>query len=303
MAALTGAAGFAQRARRRVIAHDAREFVLVARLLVLAMFLNIASGAFVRLTGSGLGCPDWPGCKGRPVPPLDYHPAIEFSNRMIALAGILAAVIAYLSARRVGDRVARRLAGGAALLTFAQIPLGAVTVLFDLNPLLVMSHFLVAILATGLAAALLARLSAGAATPAPARIAWLARLSVVGAFGLIVSGAFSTAAGPHAGGQDIRRMGNLLDSTYVHVRVATTYIVIATVLLLVLQYGSWRPDRWHGLALALIVLLPLQAFIGEYQWHNQLPWGVVLAHVSVAAATWIVCVSLATRVVARRPVP
>jgi cytochrome c oxidase assembly protein subunit 15 len=302
MAALTGAAGFAQRARRRVIAHDAREFALIARLLVLAMFLNIASGAFVRLTGSGLGCPDWPGCKGRPVPPLDYHPAIEFSNRMIALAGILAAVIAYLSARKVGDRVTRRLAGGVALLTFAQIPLGAVTVLFDLNPLLVMSHFLVAVLATGLAAALLARLSAGAATPAPAWLAWLARLSVAGAFALIVSGAFSTAAGPHAGGEDIRRMGNLLDATYVHVRVATTYVVIATVLLLVLQYGSWRPDRWRGLALALIVLLPLQAFIGEYQWHNQLPWWAVLAHVSVAAAVWIVCVSLATRVAARRAV-
>jgi cytochrome c oxidase assembly protein subunit 15 len=301
MAALTGAAGFAQRARRRVIAHDAREFALMARLLVLAMFLNIASGAFVRLTGSGLGCPDWPGCKGRPVPPLDYHPAIEFSNRMIALAGILAALLTWLSARKVGDRTARRLAGGTALLTFGQIPLGAVTVLFDLHPLLVMSHFLVAVVATGLAAALWARLAAGTSTPAPPRLAWLARLSVAGAFALIVSGAFSTAAGPHAGGQDIRRMGNLLDSTYVHVRVATTYIVIATVLLLLLRFGSWRPDRWQGLALALIVLLPLQAFIGEYQWHNQLPWGVVLAHVSVAAAVWITCVSLATRVVARGP--
>ena len=121
------------------------------------------------------------------------------------------------------------------------------------------------------------------------------------AFALIVSGAFSTAAGPHAGGADIRRMGNLLDTTYVHVRVATTYVVIARAVLLVLQYGPWRPDRWRGLALALIVLLPLQAAIGEYQWHNQLPWGVVLAHVSVAAAVWIACVSLATRVVAARP--
>ena len=47
--------------------------------------------------------------------------------------------------------------------------------------------------------------------------------------------------------------------------------------------------------------MPLQAFIGEYQWHNQLPWWAVLAHVSVAAAVWIACVSLATRVVAARP--
>ena len=176
------------------------------------------------------------------------------------------------------------------------------TVLFDLNPLLVMSHFLVAVTATGLAAVLLARSRAGGSDAGRrARLAWLARASVVAAFALIVSGAFSTAAGPHAGGQDIRRMGNLLDATYVHVRVATTYVVIAALLLLVLQYGSWRPDRWRGLALALIVLLPLQAFIGEYQWHNQLPWWAVLAHVSVAAAVWITCVSLATRV--RRPPP
>jgi heme A synthase len=211
---------------------------------------------------------------------------------MIALAGILAALLTYLSARKVGDRTARRLAGGVALLTFGQIPLGAVTVLFDLNPVLVMSHFLVAVVATGLAAVLFARFSAGAAAPPPRPLAWLAGGSVLAAFALIVSGAFSTAAGPHAGGVDIRRMGNLLD--------ATTYIIVTALLLLVLQYGPWRPDRWRGLALALIVLLPLQAAIGEYQWHNQLPWGVVLAHVSVAAAAWITCVCLATRVVARQ---
>ena len=300
MAALDGAAGLAERARRRVIARDAATFERFALVLLIVMFLNIASGAFVRLTGSGLGCPDWPGCNGRPVPPLDYHPAIEFSNRMIALSGILAALLTYLSARKLGDRTARRLSGGVALLTFGQIPLGAITVLFDLHPLLVMTHFLVAIVATGLASVLFARFSAGAATPPPRPLAWLARGSVLVAFGLILSGAFSTAAGPHAGGEDIRRMGNLLDTTYVHVRVATTYIIVTALLLLILQFGPWRPERWRGLALGLLILLPLQAAIGEYQWHNQLPWGVVLAHVSVAAAAWITCVSLATRVVARR---
>ena len=121
------------------------------------------------------------------------------------------------------------------------------------------------------------------------------------AFGLIVSGAFSTAAGPHAGGEDIRRMGNLLDATYVHVRVATTYIIVDGA-------AAARPAVRAVAARTLAgprarrcsILLPLQAAIGEYQWHNQLPWGVVLAHVSVAAAAWITCVCLATRVVARR---
>ena len=127
MAALDRAAGLAERARRRIIARDAAAFERFALVLLIVMFLNIASGAFVRLTGSGLGCPDWPGCNGRPVPPLDYHPAIEFSNRMIALSGILAALLTYLSARKQGDRTSRWLSGGVALLTFGQIPLGAIT--------------------------------------------------------------------------------------------------------------------------------------------------------------------------------
>src|SRR3954451_4199520 len=203
-----------RRALSRLLPHTSLGFGQLAAFLAAVMWLNIASGAFVRLTGSGLGCPDWPLCKGQPVPPFNYHPVIEFSNRAIALAGILAAVLTYLSARTVADRTARRLAAGVALLTLAQIPLGAVTVLFDLNPLLVMSHFLVAVTATGLAAVLLARLSAGAATAPPRPLAWLARGSVLVAFGLIVSGAFSTAAGPHAGGEDIRRMGNVVDTTY-----------------------------------------------------------------------------------------
>ena len=300
MAALAGAGGLVRRARRRVIARDARTFERFTRVLVAVMFLNIASGAFVRLTGSGLGCPDWPMCEGRPVPPIDYHPAIEFSNRLIALAGILTALLTYLSARKVGDRTARRLAGGVALLTFGQIPLGAITVLFDLHPLLVMNHFLVAIVATGLAAGLFARFAAGGATEPPPRLAWIARISVPVAFGLIVSGTFVTAAGPHAGGEDIRRLGNLLDATYVHVRVAVAYLIVAALLLAVLNFGNWRPHRWHRPALALLVLLPAQVLIGEYQWHNELPWGVVLAHVSVAAAAWIACVALATRVLARR---
>ena len=106
------------------------------------------------------------------------------------------------------------------------------TVLFDLNPLLVMSHFLVAVVVIGLAAVL-----ARAAWPpardvraSPAGSPGSRSRSVLAGFGLIVSGAFATAAGPHAGGEDIRRLGDLLDATYVHVRVAIAYIIIAGVL-------------------------------------------------------------------------
>ena len=117
-----------------------------------------------------------------------------------------------------------------------------------------------------------------------------------------MSGAFSTAAGPHSGGADIRRVGNLLDTTYVHVRVATAFAIAVVVLLLALWRREPQPSRLGRLTVALLVLLPLQAAIGEYQWHNHLPWGVVLAHVSVAGLVWVAIVFLVTRVVARRAV-
>ena len=287
----------------RVVPADRTGFARLTFVLVLAMYLNVASGAFVRLSGSGLGCPDWPLCHGGPVPPAPYHAVIEFSNRAIALAGIVAAVVTWWVARSLADRLGRWLCAGVAIGTLFQIPLGAITVLTDLNPYFVMSHFLLAISVLALATIAWAR----ATLPrdgfaAGSRLAlWTVGTALLG-LGLIVSGAFSTASGPHSGGADIRRVGNLVDTTYWHVRVATAFATAVVVLLLVLWRRERHPERLGQLTVALLVLLPLQAAIGEYQWHNQLPWGVVLAHVSVAGLVWITIVFLATRVVARRAV-
>jgi cytochrome c oxidase assembly protein subunit 15 len=285
----------------RVVPADRTGFARLTFVLVLAMYLNVASGAFVRLSGSGLGCPDWPLCHGGPVPPAQYHAVIEFSNRAIALAGIVAALVTWWVSRSLADRLGRRLCAGVAVGTLFQIPLGAITVLTDLNPYFVMSHFLLAISVLALASIAWAR----ATLPQDGFVArsrlslWTIGTALLG-FGLIVSGAFSTASGPHSGGSDIRRIGNLVDATYVHVRVATAFVIAVVVLLVVLWRREHRPERLGQLTAALLILLPLQAAIGEYQWHNQLPWGVVLAHVSVAGLVWIAIVFLATRVVARR---
>jgi cytochrome c oxidase assembly protein subunit 15 len=287
----------------RVLPRDRAGFASLSGILVLAMYLNVASGAFVRLSGSGLGCPDWPLCHGGPVPPAQYHAVIEFSNRAIALAGIVAAIVTFLVARNLTDRTGRWLTGLVALGTLFQIPLGAITVLTDLNPYFVMSHFLLAITVLGLASVSWAR----ATLPedgfvAGERVSLVAVGTALLGFALIVSGAFSTAAGPHSGGSDIRRIGNLLDTTYVHVRVATAFAVAVVLLLLLVWRRERHPARLGKLTTSLLVLLPLQAFIGEYQWHNQLPWGVVLAHVSVAGLVWISIVFFATSIVARRAV-
>jgi cytochrome c oxidase assembly protein subunit 15 len=211
--------------------------------------------------------------------------------------------VTWFVSRTLADRLGRWLCAGVAIGTLFQIPLGAITVLTDLNPYFVMSHFLLAITVLGLSSVCWARATLRedgfAAGP---RVSFIAVGTALLGFGLIVSGAFSTAAGPHSGGSDIRRVGNLVDTTYVHVRVATAFAVAVVILLILLWRRERHPARLGQLTTALLVLLPLQAFIGEYQWHNQLPWGVVLAHVSVAGLVWIAIVFFVTSVVARRAV-
>ena len=112
-----------------------------------ALFLVITSGAFVRLTGSGLGCDNWPQCGDKPYPEQGFHAFVEFGNRIVALVGLALTLVTWLGARRVVGlpRGVRLAALAAFLLTVAQIPMGAITIALDLHPLAVMTHFLLAL--------------------------------------------------------------------------------------------------------------------------------------------------------------
>ena len=147
----------------------------------------------------------------------------------MALVGILLTVIVWLAARRVDGlpRWVRNLALVTALGTIAQIPLGGITVLLGLNPIAVMSHFLLALIV--LAGAIVVAIeawshSSGLAPPAGPR--WLRTVAAVGVAAcaaLVVTGTVSTASGPHSGGQDIRRLGlGITDTVYVHVRATAS---------------------------------------------------------------------------------
>ena len=118
-----------------------------------ALFLVITSGAFVRLTGSGLGCENWPRCGDKPYPEQGFHAFVEFGNRMVALVGIVLTLLTWLASRRVHglSRGGRWAALGAFLVAVAQIPMGGVTIVLDLHPLAVMTHFLLGLTAFGLA--------------------------------------------------------------------------------------------------------------------------------------------------------
>jgi len=278
-----------------------RTFQRTAIATLVLLWLVVTTGALVRLTASGLGCPHWPTCQANGIVPQDSsHALIEFSNRTISGIAMLAAVATAIMAYRVAG-VDRRIALALALAaagTVAQVPLGAITVAFDLNPYLVMSHFLLAMAVVSLSTwATVAIFRPAAARSAGGWLGLLAWAAVVVYLALIVSGAFVTAAGPHPGSTTtpIERIGNFYDAAWVHVRVATTF----TVLLVALSIWLWKRFRGASaqrLSIVAVVLLGCQAAVGEYQYRNGLPWDVIAMHVALAATLLITVVMIASLV-------
>jgi heme a synthase len=267
-----------------------------------ALFLVIASGAFVRLTGSGLGCENWPSCGDKPYPEQGFHAFVEFGNRMVALVGIVLTLLTWLASRRVHglSRGGRWAALGAFLVAVAQIPMGGITIALDLHPLAVMTHFLLGLTAFGVA--LLAAFEAWslrdglAAAAGPRWLRWMVTVAGLPAcIALLVTGAVATASGPHPGSSDdVERLGlGIVDTVYVHVRVAAVFGVGV----LVVGWLLWRiRQRYPGLLrlwAGLLVVLVGQAIVGEVQYRNALPWGLVLVHVILAAAIWAFSLALA----------
>jgi heme a synthase len=238
----------------------------------------VATGATVRLTGSGLGCEHWPGCQQHHFEPRSFHSAIEFGNRIIAFFTILATLVAWLVAR--GHR---RLAFATFLGTLLQAPLGAITIHYGLNPWLVLSHFLLSavVLTLGVILALETRPRQRSELPA-----WLPRLGLLLGFSaavLLFSGTLATASGPHPGSTIVRRVWSFQPAVYWHVR-ATAVFGVSFLLSLVWLVRHRAPQV--GAALVVLGLLLVQMAVGETQYRTHLPWWLVLVHVTLAATVW-----------------
>jgi len=270
----------------------------LALVTLAGLWLIVPSGALVRLTGSGLGCPDWPLCDGGVVPQSGAHAAIEYSNRLFSAVVMLLAVLTWLVVRRLPARpaLARRASAAAAAMTVGQVPLGGLTVLSDLHPLMVGSHFLLS----------MAALAAGVLTLvglrdhlAGRRRAWdrrrgpFAVLATLSLAAVLVTGVLVTAAGPHSGDSAVvARFGQLDQAVWVHVRAVGALLV----LMAVLGVWLWRErarDPWAGRLMAVLLpLLALQVAVGEIQYRTRLPWEVVTVHVSLAGLVWALGVAV-----------
>jgi len=286
------------RARAREV--SAARFLRLAVLSLAALYLVVVTGAVVRLTASGLGCDNWPRCGDTPFPEKGGHALIEFSNRVVALGAIGCALVAWLASRRVAGlpRWTRRVALAVFLGTIAQIPLGGLTVIFELHPLLVLAHFLLALVVVAAAVVVALEAWGHAAGRASAPLAppvwrWTAVVLAVACFALVVTGAVVTASGPHPGGEEIERLGVLADAVYVHVRATAVFGIS----FLALLWPAWRLRRRSPLLLraagGLLALLGAQMIVGEVQYRTHLPWWLVLVHVGLAAAVWAWTIGLA----------
>jgi heme a synthase len=273
----------------------------VAWSAVSCLVLIVATGATVRLTGSGLGCPHWPTCTSTHALPKGYHSDIEFANRVVSALTVLSTLALAIAAWRTPafGRRGRWMATGVFAGTLAQAPLGAITVYYDLNPYLVISHLLLSLTVLGLGVlTLLAAYDGGSALPAIARTGGAVLFLAIGV--LVVTGTLSTAAGRFPGSngtQVVERIGNFHDAVWLHVRAVAAFGIV----FLVLAAWAWtKRARWPWLIRAcagLLAILLVQMGIGEWQYrrYGVIPWWAVVAHVAIAALLFAWTVGLVAR--------
>ena len=268
--------------------------------------LIVVTGAIVRLTGSGLGCPTWPRCTGSSFVPhraMGIHSAIEFGNRMLTFVLVAVAVATFIVALRAGRRSVLWLSVALALGVPAQAVIGGISVLTDLNPWIVSLHLLVSLAMVGLAVVLLRRLDEGDGPPqlvAPVGVAWLARAAFVVGWAVLYVGTVVTGSGPHAGDASSPRNGlNPQQLSQLHTDLVFLLVGLTVAAVVMLRTLDSSPLALRA-ATALLVAEVLQGAIGFVQYFTGLPVAVVVLHLLgaalvSAALTWLL-VSVRERV-------
>lgn len=277
-----------------------RAFSRLALANFAAMFLIIATGAAVRLTGSGLGCPDWPNCRRTDfVASLGQtHAVIEDGNRLVTGLLIVLTIVTVLAAI---VRTPRRadlvwLSTGLVAGVLADALLGAIVVYTKLNPWLVSGHLALSLAMVVLAGVLYHRATHryGPGARAELRCPWtvaLARWLWV-AIGLtLLAGMATTGSGPHSGGnvgQDVARRlpFTLQDAAWVHSVCAVAFLgIVAGAYLVLERTGAAR--RVTTTAKRLLVVGAAQGVIGVVQYTTHLPALLVELHVIGATSLTI----------------
>ena len=298
---------------RAPISPETYRKVTLAALVLLAMI--VVTGAGVRLTGSGLGCTDWPRCTDQTFTPTsDMHARIEFANRLVTGLVSVAVALAVLGSLR---RTPRRrdliwLSVGLVVGVLGQIVLGGIVVLTHLNPWLVQGHFVLSMVLVLDAVVLSHRAGLPddvrvrpAVTPSLLKWGWaLVGLTVL----VLMTGTLVTGSGPHSGhkeappgataaekleiARDIRRLPIAVhDAARIH--GITVMIFLAVTIWVLVQLRRHHGGDLVRAGTTLLTVLILQAGIGYTQYFTGVPPLLVALHVLGATLVWIAVLHLA----------
>ncbi|WP_184434897.1 heme A synthase [Mycobacterium sp. AZCC_0083] len=272
---------------------------LVAATVVLTQGGIAVTGAIVRVTASGLGCPTWPQCfpgSFTPVPHAEVavvHQVVEFGNRMITFLVVLTAALALLTVTRARRR--REVLVYAWLMpasTVAQAVMGGITVLTGLLWWTVAIHLVASMTMVWLAVLLYVKIGEpddGVSTPVvPRPLRQLTALTAVVLAAQLVSGTLVTGAGPHAGDKSVEQPVPRLQveiTTLVHVHSSLLVAYLALIVGLGFALGAVRAPKPVVLRLwVLLVLVCAQGMVGTVQFFTGVPAALVAVHVAGAAA-------------------
>ena len=246
-------------------------FRRVSVLAAVFAYLQIALGGIVRVSGSGLGCPDWPLCHGRPYPPANLHAIIEYSHRTVGtITGVLiiATVIGAWLVYRSRRPIVAWMATASLIAVAAEGALGGVVVANELAPWLVAVHL-------GLAMIILGALIATAALSMPdspgvgsPRFFRLSALATVGTYVLLLSGSTVVASDadaqcrswPLCGGGFAPDFGGVNAFTMLHRGLV---LLIGVFLVYFLVMAVRQCARWaRNFAIATLAALAVQVLVG-----------------------------------------
>lgn len=279
-----------------------RRITLVA--LLAQVFITV-SGAAVRLTGSGLGCSDWPTCEeNQIVAPLEYHAMIEFVNRTVTGFVSVAVILAVLGSllRTPRRRDLTWLSLGLVAGVIGQIILGGLTVLFELLPPFVIAHFALSMVLIWNALVLHQR-SRYAESPAlpvvPKNVRVLGRLLVIVAALTLFTGTIVTGTGPHGGDETVDRLTFDIGSVARVHSIAVWIFLALTIAIFVMLRTSGAPTNVDTAAKILVAAIVGQGAIGYLQYFTSVPPGLVLLHVLGSAVVWIAVLSFDLSFIAR----
>jgi cytochrome c oxidase assembly protein subunit 15 len=252
----------------------------------------VLTGAAVRITGSGLGCPTWPECTyGSYVPVAGqsegaFHAWIEFGNRLLTFLLLFAAVAVVIYAIKKARRDLLWRALLQVLGIFGQGIIGGITVLTDLNPLAVASHFILSIFLIAGAVSIVARGRSPLISirPTETKVKILAHIQVLLTFIVIVIGTLVTGSGPHAGDIDAPRLK--LDERAITWLHADAVIALFGVSLALLVLSEISPETKRRVKIFFAITLA-QGLVGYAQYVLGLPELLVIVHVLGSTLVWI----------------